>query len=50
VAWLLARQRPDGLWDEAPIGLYYSAMWYSDSAFAAAIPLRALARAREFLA
>lgn len=50
VAWLLAHQSPDGLWDEAPIGLYYSAMWYSDSTFAAAIPLRALARARESLA
>ena len=46
VAWLIAHQREDGLWAEAPIGLYYSAMWYSDSAFAAAIPLRALARAR----
>jgi squalene-hopene/tetraprenyl-beta-curcumene cyclase len=46
VRWLIERQRPDGAWDEAPIGLYYSAMWYSDSQYAAALPMRALARAR----
>lgn len=43
--WLVARQRPDGTWAEAPIGLYYSAMWYSDSFYALALPMRALARA-----
>jgi len=46
VAWLLTSQRPDGAWDAAPIGLYYSAMWYSDTQYALALPLQALARAR----
>ncbi len=44
--WLIAHQRPDGTWTEAPIGLYYSAMWYSDSFYAVALPMRALARAQ----
>jgi len=46
VAWLAARQQPDGTWVPAPIGLYYSAMWYSDSYFALTLPTQALARAR----
>ncbi|MEO7003538.1 MAG: prenyltransferase/squalene oxidase repeat-containing protein, partial [Ktedonobacterales bacterium] len=46
VRWLLAHQRPDGAWDAAPIGLYYSAMWYSDTQYALALPLQALARAK----
>lgn len=44
--WLLDHQREDGTWSEWPIGLYYSAMWYSDSAFAATMPAQALARAQ----
>jgi squalene-hopene/tetraprenyl-beta-curcumene cyclase len=44
--WLLRHQRDDGGWAPAPIGLYYSAMWYSDSYYAVTLPLRALARAR----
>ena len=46
VRWLFASQRRDGAWDAAPIGLYYSAMWYSDTQYALALPLHALARAR----
>jgi squalene-hopene/tetraprenyl-beta-curcumene cyclase len=46
LAWLAAHQRPDGAWTPAPIGLYYSAMWYSDSSFALTLPTQALARAR----
>jgi len=46
VTWLVARQRPDGTCTPAPIGLYYSAMWYSDSSYATTLPMRALARAR----
>ncbi len=45
-AWLIAHQRPDGTWTPAPIGLYYSAMWYSDSSYATTLPMRALARAK----
>jgi squalene-hopene/tetraprenyl-beta-curcumene cyclase len=45
VAWLAVHQRADGTWEDAPIGLYYSAMWYSDSTYAVALPMRALARA-----
>ncbi len=44
--WLIAEQRADGTWTAAPIGLYYSAMWYADSHYAVALPLRALARAQ----
>ena len=44
--WLLRHQRDDGGWEPAPIGLYYSAMWYADSYYAVTLPLRALARAR----
>jgi squalene-hopene/tetraprenyl-beta-curcumene cyclase len=44
--WLAEHQRGDGTWAEAPIGLYYSAMWYSDSQYATALPMRALARAQ----
>ncbi len=47
-AWLMARQRPDGTWTPAPIGLYYSAMWYSDSFFAVTLPVQALARVRSW--
>lgn len=46
VAWLAEHQRSDGTWAQAPIGLYYSAMWYSDSYYAVALPAQALARAR----
>jgi squalene-hopene/tetraprenyl-beta-curcumene cyclase len=46
VAWLVATQRANGTWVPAPIGLYYSAMWYSDSYYAISLPLQALARAR----
>ncbi len=46
VAWLIAHQQPDGTWTPAPIGLYYSAMWYSDSSYATTLPMRALARAK----
>ncbi|HEV2404489.1 MAG TPA: prenyltransferase/squalene oxidase repeat-containing protein, partial [Ktedonobacterales bacterium] len=45
-AWLARRQRPDGTWAPAPIGLYYSAMWYADSYYAVTLPAQALARAR----
>jgi squalene-hopene/tetraprenyl-beta-curcumene cyclase len=48
--WLVRHQRPDGTWQPAPIGLYYSAMWYSDSMYALAWPAQALARARQSLA
>ena len=44
--WLIEQQRADGAWTPAPIGLYYSAMWYSDTWYALAIPLQALRRAR----
>jgi squalene-hopene/tetraprenyl-beta-curcumene cyclase len=44
--WLAEQQRPDGAWTPAPIGLYYSAMWYSDTWYALAFPLQALKRAR----
>jgi squalene-hopene/tetraprenyl-beta-curcumene cyclase len=44
--WLVARQHADGSWTPAPIGLYYSAMWYSDSYYAITLPTQALARAR----
>lgn len=44
--WLARHQRPDGTWNPAPIGLYYSAMWYSDSYYAVTLPAQALARAR----
>jgi squalene-hopene/tetraprenyl-beta-curcumene cyclase len=46
VDWLVEHQRPDGTWSEWPIGLYYSAMWYSDSFFAISLPAQALARAQ----
>ncbi len=46
VAWLITHQQPDGTWTPAPIGLYYSAMWYSDSSYATTLPMRALARAK----
>lgn len=46
VAWLVSHQRPDGTWECAPIGLYYSAMWYSDTYYAVTLPAQALARAR----
>ncbi|MGH2347410.1 MAG: prenyltransferase/squalene oxidase repeat-containing protein, partial [Chloroflexota bacterium] len=45
-AWLAARPQSDGSWVPAPIGLYYSAMWYSDSSFALTLPIQALARAQ----
>ncbi|HZC07590.1 MAG TPA: prenyltransferase/squalene oxidase repeat-containing protein [Ktedonobacterales bacterium] len=45
-AWLREHQLPDGAWTPAPIGLYYSAMWYSDSWYALTFPLQALKRAR----
>jgi squalene-hopene/tetraprenyl-beta-curcumene cyclase len=43
VDWLLGRQRPDGTWAPTVIGLYYSTLWYSDSMYAVALPLQALA-------
>ena len=46
VEWLARHQRPDGSWTPAPIGLYYSAMWYSDSYYAVTLPTQALARAK----
>jgi squalene-hopene/tetraprenyl-beta-curcumene cyclase len=46
VHWLVEHQRPDGTWEAAPIGLYYSAMWYADSQYAVALPVCALARAK----
>ena len=46
VEWLASNQHPDGSWEPAPIGLYYSAMWYSDSYYAVTLPAQALARAR----
>lgn len=48
--WLLGHQRKNGTWAEAPIALYYSAMWYSDSYYAITLPLQALARARKLYA
>jgi squalene-hopene/tetraprenyl-beta-curcumene cyclase len=47
--WLMQAQRPDGGWDQWPVGLYYSAMWYSDSYFALTLPAQALGRARKVL-
>ncbi len=44
--WLIGHQREDGSWTPTPIGLYYSAMWYSDSTYAVALPMQALGRAR----
>ncbi|MGH2514132.1 MAG: prenyltransferase/squalene oxidase repeat-containing protein [Ktedonobacterales bacterium] len=44
--WLVEKQRNDGTWAEWPLGLYYSAMWYSDSQYAVALPVQALARVR----
>jgi squalene-hopene/tetraprenyl-beta-curcumene cyclase len=44
--WLCDHQHADGAWAPAPIGLYYSAMWYSDSWYALAFPLQALKRVR----
>lgn len=41
--WLVTHQRADGTWEEAVIGLYYSTLWYSDSMYAVALPLQALA-------
>jgi squalene-hopene/tetraprenyl-beta-curcumene cyclase len=46
VEWLITHQQSDGTWEPAPIGLYYSAMWYSDSYYAVAVPMRALARVK----
>ena len=46
VEWLRSAQRADGAWPPAPIGLYYSAMWYSDSYYALTLPTQALARAK----
>jgi squalene-hopene/tetraprenyl-beta-curcumene cyclase len=43
VDWLLDKQRDDGAWDPSVIGLYYSTLWYSDSMYAVALPLQALA-------
>ncbi|HEY8283494.1 MAG TPA: prenyltransferase/squalene oxidase repeat-containing protein [Chloroflexota bacterium] len=50
VAWLISRQQANGAWIPAPIGLYYSAMWYSDTSFALTLPTQALARARRLYA
>ena len=47
--WLCRNQRADGTWSPWPVGLYYSAMWYSDSAYALTLPLTALGRARRVL-
>jgi squalene-hopene/tetraprenyl-beta-curcumene cyclase len=44
--WLIEHQQADGAWTPAPIGLYYSAMWYSDTWYALAFPLQALKRVR----
>ena len=33
-------------WAATPIGLYYSAMWYSDPYYAVTLPMRALARVK----
>jgi len=41
--WLIRHQRADGTWPQAVIGLYFSTLWYSDSMYAVALPLRALA-------
>ena len=46
VEWLLAHQLLDGTWVQSPIGLYYSAMWYSDSYYAVTLPTQALARVK----
>ena len=43
VHWLLRKQCPDGTWTPAVLGLYYSTLWYSDSMYAVALPLHALA-------
>ena len=45
VEWLVQHQQSNGAWPSWPIGLYYSAMWYSDSMYALALPAQALARA-----
>ena len=44
--WLITHQQSDGTWEPTPIGLYYSAMWYSDSYYAVTLPMRALARVK----
>ncbi len=44
--WLTTEQQVDGTWRATPIGLYYSAMWYSDSQYALALPMRALGLGR----
>ena len=48
--WLCRNQLADGTWSPWPVGLYYSAMWYSDSAYALTLPIAALGRARRVLA
>ena len=42
-AWLVNNQRPDGTWEPSIIGLYFRSLWYSDSYYAIAFPLKALA-------
>jgi squalene-hopene/tetraprenyl-beta-curcumene cyclase len=44
--WLVRAQGPHGAWPPAPMGLYYSALCYSDTYYALTIPLIALARYR----
>jgi squalene-hopene/tetraprenyl-beta-curcumene cyclase len=46
IAWLIDHQRADGTWRPAPIGLYSTSMWYSNSYYALSLPLQALARAQ----
>jgi len=46
IDWLIRHQRADGTWPQAVIGLYFSTLWYSDSMYAVALPLRALATYR----
>jgi squalene-hopene/tetraprenyl-beta-curcumene cyclase len=43
IDWLLREQHADGTWRPEVIGLYYSTLWYSDSMYAIALPLQALA-------
>jgi squalene-hopene/tetraprenyl-beta-curcumene cyclase len=43
IVWLVDEQRADGTWNPSNIGLYFRSLWYSDSYYAIAFPLKALA-------
>jgi squalene-hopene/tetraprenyl-beta-curcumene cyclase len=43
VAWLVSRQRPDGLWEPSMVGFYFFDLSYSNDLLAAGYALQALA-------